>query len=168
MSGVVTAAFPSGPLLDPVTGEVSPAWRGFFVALYNRTGQAQGVSTGATQAALDAEAAARIAGDHNLQAQIDSISGSVAAGAANAVIMRSGRGASDDMALVRVTLPTPFTVRTLSFAVDGNPVQPGAFLMQGLSDVTTTSLVTGTLQTLSGGDTVNLTGTPFTWYATGV
>ena len=125
MSATVTAAFPSGPLLDPVTGEVSPAWRGFFVALYNRTGQAQGVSTGATQAALDAETTARIAGDHNLQAQIDSISGSVAAGAANAVVMKSGSSASDSGALVRVTLPTPYTVHTLSFLVDGNPVEPG-------------------------------------------
>ena len=91
MSATVTAAFPSGPLLDPTTGEVTPAWRGFFVALYTRTGAATGAPTGATQAALDAEAAARIAGDHNLQAQIDSISGSVAAGAANAVIMKSGQ-----------------------------------------------------------------------------
>jgi hypothetical protein len=166
MSGsVVTAAFPTGPLLE-ADGSLSSAWRGFFLALYNRTGAAPGTPAGVTQAALDAEAAARIAGDHNLQVQIDAITGA----ASNIVTMQRGVGASDSAAKVRVTLPRTYTIRTLTFVCDGNPTDPLAYFAQGPSDVMTTSLVTGTLQFLdpSSGTVIPLPGRSFTWYATGV
>lgn len=167
MSGTVNAAFPSGPLLE-ADGSLSSAWRGFFLALYNRTGAAVGTSTGVAQAALDNETAARIAGDHNLQVQINAITGDIAD--TDTVTMQRGSSASDSAALVRVTLPTPYTVRTLSFAVDGNPTEPLAYLSQGPHDVTTTSLITGTLQMIdiSSSAVVPLPGRAFTWYATGV
>jgi hypothetical protein len=57
----IRAAFPSGPLTDQATGEVTPAWRGFFMAMYARTGDAAGVDSHATQAAL-------VEADNNLAA----------------------------------------------------------------------------------------------------
>lgn len=164
----VHAAFPSGPLIDATTGEVTPAWRGFFVALYTRTGAATGSSMTVVQSNIDAEAAARVAGDAHLQGEIDAVTGAIAQ--TDVVTMQSGRSASDSAALVRVTLPAPYTTRTLSFAVDANPVQPTAFLEQVPSDVTTPSLVTGKLRKLdvSSGTMIDLPGVAFTWYATGV
>jgi len=166
MSDAVRAAFPSGPLLDPATGEVTPAWRGFFVALYTRTGAAPGTSTGGLQSNLEAEAAARIAGDANLQGQIDH----AATGATNAVIMQTGRSGSDSLAAVLVTLPVPYRLRTLSFLVDGSPTEPEAFFSQAPGDVLTTSLATGKLQKIdtSSGTVIDVPATAFTWYATGV
>jgi hypothetical protein len=163
MSGV-HAAFPSGPLLE-ADGSLSSAWRGFFLALYNRTGAGAG-TPGVTQAALDAETTARIAADHGLQNQIDAITGA----ATNVVTMQRGTGASDSAAKVRVTLPRTYTIRTLTFVCDGNPTDPLAYFAQGPSDVMTTSLVTGTLQFLdpSSGTVIPLPGRAFTWYATGV
>jgi hypothetical protein len=54
------AAFPGGPLVDD-SGNITPAWRGFFQALYVRTGSAAGASsdTSAMQADLATEAATR-------------------------------------------------------------------------------------------------------------
>ncbi len=57
------AQFPSGPLLDEATGEVLPVWRAYFASLYARTGGAPGESASAVQGNLDAEIAARQAGD---------------------------------------------------------------------------------------------------------
>ena len=33
------AAFPTGPLISDTSGQPTPAWRGFFMALYTRTGE---------------------------------------------------------------------------------------------------------------------------------
>jgi hypothetical protein len=167
MSGsTVQAAFPTGPLLE-ADGSLSSAWRGFFLALYNRTGAAPGAPAGVTQAALDAETAARIAGDHNLQVQIDAITGA----ASNIVTMQRGVGASDSVAMVNVTLPRAYTIRTLSFACDGNPTEPTAYFnIDVLGGAITTTNVIGKLSKLdiSSGTIIDLPGVNFTWYATGV
>ena len=166
MSGSVSTGFPGGPVVDATSGDITPAWRGFFIALYNRTGSAPGVTPAGLQANIDAEAAARAAGDAHLQSQI----GAIPPPTANAVIMQTGRSASDSSAVVRVTLPTPYTTKTLTFQVDGNPVEPNAYFQQQLSDVMTMSLVTGKLVKLdvSSGTVIDVPGVAFTWYATGV
>ena len=158
------AAFPSGPLLDPATGQVSGAWRGFFMALYNRTGAATGASVGVTQASLDAETAARIEGDNRLQAQI---SGLPPGAAPATVTMQSGGSTSDPSAFISVTLPVAYTTRTLSFAVNGTPGgEPTAAFAQDVPP--TTTKVTGKLQKDVSGTPTDLPSTKFTWYATGV
>lgn len=65
-------AFPSGPLIDTRTGEIMPAWRGFFLSLYNRTGSAGGWSsdTSGLERELEQETANRVAADEALSAQI--------------------------------------------------------------------------------------------------
>jgi hypothetical protein len=59
--------FPSAPIVDPATGELTTAWRMFLLAMWSRTGAAVGVTPtpggGASPAALAAETAARAAGD---------------------------------------------------------------------------------------------------------
>ena len=161
------AAFPSGPLLDPATGQVSGAWRGFFMALYNRTGAATGASVGVTQASLDAETTARIEGDNRLQAQI---SGLPPGPAPATVTMQSGGSTSDVAALIDVTLPVAYTTRTLSFQVNGGTLEPNVFYTKFPSDVMTTTHVTGKLQKLdiSSGTTIDVPNTKFVWSATGV
>jgi hypothetical protein len=67
------AGFPTGPLIDPATGELMPAWRAFFLALWQRTGSAPGVQANdgtALSASLASETAARTAGDEALTAGI--------------------------------------------------------------------------------------------------
>ena len=68
----MTVAFntgvPSAPLVDPVSGQVTPAWRAFLIALYQRTGGAVGQSsdTSELEAQLAAETAARSTADTGL------------------------------------------------------------------------------------------------------
>ncbi len=61
----LNAGFPTGPLVNPATGEINPAWRLFLLSIYTRTGGAVGLSTGsaATVTALADETAAREAAD---------------------------------------------------------------------------------------------------------
>lgn len=75
------AAFPSGPLIDE-SGEVTPAWRGFFLSLYQRTGSAIGFSsdTSGIDKRLDDEISARTTADASLNA-----------GLANEATLRSER-----------------------------------------------------------------------------
>ena len=56
----LNAGFPTGPLTNPVTGEMTPAWRLFLLSLYDRTGGAVGLSS--ANPALAAEIAAETAG----------------------------------------------------------------------------------------------------------
>jgi len=67
MAGLFRAAFPSVSLIDE-SGNLTPAWRGFFQSLYARTGGSNGVSsdTTALEAELEAERQARIAADQAL------------------------------------------------------------------------------------------------------
>ena len=64
MASLFRAAFPSATLTDE-SGNLTPAWRGFFQSLYARTGGSNGISsdTSALEAELEAERQARIAGD---------------------------------------------------------------------------------------------------------
>ena len=66
MSGALSTAFPSGPLIDASTGDISAAWRSFFVSLWRRTGQAAGADAGGTASNLADETAARTAADATL------------------------------------------------------------------------------------------------------
>jgi hypothetical protein len=59
VSGALGTAFPSGPLIDPSTGDIAQAWRQMFVALWRRTGGAGGADAGGLATGLAAETAAR-------------------------------------------------------------------------------------------------------------
>lgn len=59
------AAFPTTPMLDP-SGVPTPAWIGFFLALYSRTGSGSGVSAPDLVRQIAQEAAARTAADSSL------------------------------------------------------------------------------------------------------
>jgi hypothetical protein len=67
VASLFRAAFPSATLTDE-SGNLTPAWRGFFQSLYARTGGSNGISSDTTQleAELEAERQARIAGDQAL------------------------------------------------------------------------------------------------------
>jgi len=68
MNVALNTGVPSAPLVDPISGQVTPAWRAFLLALYQRTGGAVGQSsdTSELEAQLAAEEAARIAADTGL------------------------------------------------------------------------------------------------------
>jgi hypothetical protein len=61
----LNAGIPTGPFVDVASGEVTPAWRAFLIALYHRTGGAVGQSSDTTglQIAIAAERTARSAAD---------------------------------------------------------------------------------------------------------
>jgi hypothetical protein len=64
-------AFPSGPLIDATSGDVTPVWRAYFAQLYIRTGGSSApVDATTLTAALVAERAARLAADAALQSAI--------------------------------------------------------------------------------------------------
>jgi hypothetical protein len=67
-----SAAFPSAPLLDDVTGLLTPAWRGFFRALWARTGDADGVD-------LDAITQSLVEADNGLSTRDDQLAASILA-----------------------------------------------------------------------------------------
>ena len=90
----LNAAIPSGPLLE-ADGTLSSAWRGFFMALYARTGGAYGTTVVGVQSELDAEAAARATADTTLQSHITAEATARAAGDASEASAR----ASGDAAL---------------------------------------------------------------------
>ena len=60
------AGFPAAPMVDTQSGEITPVWRGFLLALFNRTGGGAGSSSAAVAAALTAETASRVAADETL------------------------------------------------------------------------------------------------------
>lgn len=99
----LNAAFPSGPMLED-SGELSTAWRGFFMALYARTGGSTGVSTSGIPADLAAEAAAREAADTALQGNIDAEASARASGDtanANAIVAEQTQRIAGDANLQR-------------------------------------------------------------------
>ena len=87
----LNAAIPSGPLLE-ADGTLSSAWRGFFMALYARTGGPYGTSVAGLQGNIDAEAEARAAADTTLQSHITAEATARAAGDASEA---SARAAGD-------------------------------------------------------------------------
>jgi hypothetical protein len=85
------------------------------------------------------------------------------------VIMQTGTSTSDPAGLISVTLPAPYTIRTLDFQCDGSPAEPHAFFNQGTVTALPLDVITGTLSKDSGGGTiVAVPNAPFTWFATGV
>jgi len=66
-----STGFPTSPVVDQ-GGNLTPAWRAFLLALFNRTGSGVGVSTGAVSASLTAETQARSAADIALGGEIAS------------------------------------------------------------------------------------------------
>jgi hypothetical protein len=95
-TGGFGTGFPNAPFLDE-DGNIVPVWRDFLVALYKRTGAQAGSNpaNSASQAALAAEQAARIAADNALGVSIAAETAArIAAVAAEAEI----RAAMDDFA----------------------------------------------------------------------
>jgi hypothetical protein len=86
------------------------------------------------------------------------------------VIMQTGTSTSDGGGGISVTLPMPFGVRTLSFAVDGSPGVPQAVYVP-IDPVLPLPLdvITGVLGQDSGGGVIlPVPNADFTWYATGI
>ena len=85
------------------------------------------------------------------------------------VIMQTGTSTSDAAGDFSVTLPRAFTLRTLSFDVDGNPGGPGPlFVATGLANPLPLDVITGGIGTDTGGGTISpVVNADFTWFATG-
>lgn len=66
----LNSGFPSGPIVDPKSGELTTIGRAFLIALWNRTGAAIGLSSGDAATSIAAETAARQAADVGLTAGI--------------------------------------------------------------------------------------------------
>ena len=93
-------------------------------------------------------------------------SGKVSAGV---VIMQAGTGTSDPAGLLSVTLPLPYSTRTLTFECDGHPAEPAAFFNLGSVAPLPLDVITGTLsKDVGGGTIIPVPNAPFTWFATGV
>jgi hypothetical protein len=95
------AGLPNSPLVDPLTGNINPEWRGFLQNLWARTGGAVGIPSDTTnlQNQLAVETAARVAGDDSLHTQITNEAAARTAGdSANASALNteaSTRGVAD-------------------------------------------------------------------------
>ena len=92
MASLFRAAFPSASLIDE-SGNLTPAWRGFFQSLYARTGGSNGISSDTSQleAELEAERQARIAADEALTGGLEAeIAARQAADAAEARARQAG------------------------------------------------------------------------------
>ena len=99
----------------------------------------------------------------NLSARLGQIMGT-------GVIMQTGTSTSDASGDFSVTLPRAFTLRTLSFDVDGNPGGPGPlFVATGLATPLPLDVITGGIGTDTGGGTITpVVNADFTWFATGI
>jgi hypothetical protein len=85
------------------------------------------------------------------------------------VVMQTGTSTSDPAGLISVTLPVPYTTRTLDFQCDGSPVEPHAYFNQGTVTALPLDVITGVLsKDAGGGSIVAVPNTDFTWFATGV
>lgn len=79
----LSAALPSSPVVDAVTGQAMPEWRTLFLALMNRTGGNQGVDTAGLEAEIAQERSARAAADLVLQDGITTVGAAAASGASS-------------------------------------------------------------------------------------
>lgn len=70
MSGNLSAQIPAAPLVDLTTGQITPPWRAFLLALYTRTGNTS-AQLAPLQQSIAAEQTARMHADTTLQAAID-------------------------------------------------------------------------------------------------
>jgi hypothetical protein len=93
-----------------------------------------------------------------------------APGGGGGVIMQTGTSTSDPSGLISVTLPTPYSARTLDFQCDGSPDEANAYFNQGTVVALPLDVITGTLSVLDTGTgtIVPVANTDFTWFATGV
>ena len=105
----LAAGLPSTPMTD-ADGNVTAAWRGFFMALQNRTGGAQGASSGDMAAQLAAETNARIQGDQALGSAQQASAAALQTALANETAARvaadqdiAGRSADNQAALAAET-----------------------------------------------------------------
>ena len=89
---------------------------------------------------------------------------------ADAVILQTGTGSSDNFGAISVALPTPYATRTLGFQCDARPTEPLAFFNQGTVQSLPLDVITGVLskEDISGGSVVAVPNAPFTWFAMGV
>lgn len=66
----LAAGFPSSPLVDPTSGEITPVWRSFLLSMFARTGGAAGTTPPASTAAIAIETTNRVAADAALASNI--------------------------------------------------------------------------------------------------
>jgi hypothetical protein len=114
------AAFPAGPMID-ANGEIMPAWRGFLLQLFNRTGGSRGSNAATSTTALAAETAARIAADLTLS----SGESSEAAARAAAIAAEAASRSSEDETLAQ-------RIATLASTIGGTGGAPVLPLVDGL------------------------------------
>lgn len=132
MADRLNAAFPAGPLLE-ADGTMSTAWRGFFMALWARTGDATGTTVTAVQNNVDAEAAARATADTTLQGHIAAEASARAAGDASEASARANGDANLNAAKVNKggdIVSGPLLLTTVGFqgtAPIGKPTVVGAW-----------------------------------------
>jgi hypothetical protein len=128
----LNAGIPSGPLLE-ADGTLSSAWRGFFMALYARTGGAYGTTVVGVQNDVDAEAAARATADTTLQAHIAAEATARAAGDASEASARASGDAALNAAKVNRggdVMAGPLTLQQVGFqgvGPRGTPTVTGAW-----------------------------------------
>jgi hypothetical protein len=127
MTGL-NAAFPSGPIVT-ATGDLTPAWRGFFQALLARTGGSSGQSTAQVEAQITAEAATRAAADSSLATAISTERTAREVAVSNEATLR----ASADAQLLPIGGGTMF----------GPLLANGGFAVLGAAAVRTRPVVTG-------------------------
>jgi hypothetical protein len=66
----LSTGFPSGPFVDPQSGEITDVWRRYLLTLDARTGGRLGADAGDIATRVTAETSARSAGDVNLSGAI--------------------------------------------------------------------------------------------------
>jgi len=105
MAQPVRIGVPSGPMINTDTGEVTQAWLGFFVALWQRTGSSAG-GVQASASDLAAETAAREAADQALTASLSSETSARASGDAANHALIAAEGATRSAADAHLGLTT--------------------------------------------------------------
>ena len=104
-----------------------------------------------------------------LQLVADPLNSGGVVGPTSGVILQTGTSTSDPAGLISVTLPAPYTIRTLDFQCDGSPAEPHAYFNQGTVTALPLDVITGVLsKDAGGGSIVAVANAPFTWFATGV
>ena len=85
------------------------------------------------------------------------------------VLLQTGTSTSGPLGEISVTLPAPFTIRTLEFQCDGAPTEPAAYFQAAAVGALPLDTVTGTLQKVDETDSVvAVPNTDFNWYAVGL
>ncbi len=93
----LSTGFPSGPFVDPQSGEITDVWRRYLLTLDARTGGRLGADAGDIATRVTAEIAARSAGDVALSGAIATEAALRIAGDANEAALRAAR--DNDLAM---------------------------------------------------------------------